>query len=255
MSSAPESAPRLSSRLLGVALLAGLGAVGLDPRVLALGLILLVAATPASALASGHSGNPHTIESALKALKAGNDRFVSGAATHPSQNPEVLETLARDGQTPLAAVLGCSDSRAPVEELFDLGFGDLFVIRAAGAVPGVDQVGSLEYAVAHLGVPVILVLSHTNCGAVTAALAGAEEPGALGELIGKLSPVIQAVRGVEESKRLQAAVELSASMFRDQLPRISPVLAKALAEGRLAIVGGVLDIATGKVVIDEGPAR
>lgn len=220
--------------------------------VAALGLMAMGLCLTSAAAASDHSGNPNTIASALANLKAGNQRFVSGASTHPHQTPEMLDTLAKEGQTPLAAVLACSDSRAPVEKLFDLGFGDLFVVRAAGAVPGTDQVGSLEYAVAHLGVPVILVLSHAKCGAVAAAVADAKEPDALGELLLKLSPVAAAVRNLDESKRLQTAVELSAVVFREQLPLVSPVLADALKEGRLAIVSGVLDIATGEVVINEG---
>jgi carbonic anhydrase len=207
---------------------------------------------PGRLLAAGHGHNPNTIESALADLKAGNGRFAAGSPTHPHQEKELLGRLAKEGQTPMAAVLACSDSRAAVEELFDLGFGDLFVVRAAGAVPGVDQVGSLEYAVAHLGVPVILVLAHTNCGAVSAAVAEAKEPGALGELLAKLSPVAAAVKSLPDSKRLQTAIELSAISFREQLPLVSPVLAQAVKEGRLAIVSGVYDIATGEVAIDEG---
>ncbi|MDR2455944.1 MAG: carbonic anhydrase [Deltaproteobacteria bacterium] len=207
---------------------------------------------PTKLLAAGHGHNPNTIESALAALKAGNGRFAAGSPAHPHQDKALLDRLAKEGQTPLAAVLACSDSRAAVEELFDMGFGDLFVVRAAGAVPGVDQVGSLEYAVAHLGVPVILVLGHTNCGAVSAAVAEAKEPGALGELLAKLSPVAAAVKDLPDSKRLKTAIELSAIVFREQLPLASPVLAEAVKEGRLAIVSGIYDIATGQVAIDEG---
>jgi carbonic anhydrase len=155
----------------------------------------------------------------------------------------------------LAAILSCSDSRAPVEKIFDQGFGDLFVIRAAGAVPGVDQVGSLEYAVAHLGVPVIVVLAHTKCGAVTAAVTGAEEPGALGELLAKLNPVANVVSKLEESSRLSAAIKLSASLFREQVSMVSPVIANAVKEGRLKVVSAVYDIDTGKVEFTEAEAK
>jgi carbonic anhydrase len=200
------------------------------------------------AAAAGHGPqNPNSIESALKALKDGNARFVAGQPTNPRQSKDLLIKLSKDGQTPLAAVLSCSDSRAPVEKIFDQGFGDLFVIRAAGAVPGTDQVGSLEYAVAHLGVPVIVVLAHTKCGAVTAAVTGAQEPGALGELLAKLNPVAKIVANLEENNRLGAAIKLSASMFREQVSMVSPVIAKAVKDGHLKVVSAVYDIDTGQV--------
>ncbi|MDR0622390.1 MAG: hypothetical protein LBJ61_11020 [Deltaproteobacteria bacterium] len=227
--------------------LAAFGALMVTVSLAALGL----AATPALADDGGHGPvNPNSIDSTLKALTEGNARFVAGQASHPNQTLERVSDLADHGQTPMAAVLACSDSRVPVEELFDLGFGDLFVIRAAGAVPGVDQIGSLEYAVAHLGVPVVLVLSHTSCGAVSAAVTGANEPGALGELLKKLSPAAAAVEKLDQAQRLQSAVELSAIIFREQLPLVSPVLGQALKSGQIAIVSGVYDIATGEVKLD-----
>jgi carbonic anhydrase len=216
-----------------------------------LGVLTVLTASPLMAADDHDFVNPNSIESALKALKEGNARFVASQPTHPNQSKERLKDLADHGQAPMAAVLACSDSRVPIEELFDMGFGDLFVIRAAGAVPGVDQVGSLEYAVAHLKVPVILVLSHTSCGALGAAISGAKEPGALGQLIKKLDPVAIAVSGLDEAKRLQTAVELSAAIFREQLPLVSPVLDEAVKSGKLLIVSGFYDIATGKVTIDE----
>ncbi|MDR2422374.1 MAG: carbonic anhydrase [Deltaproteobacteria bacterium] len=195
--------------------------------------------------------NPNSVDSALKALKDGNSRFASGQATNPRSGKDLMAKLARDGQTPLAAVLSCSDSRAPVEKIFDQGIGDLFVIRAAGAVPGVDQVGSLEYAVAHLGVPIILVLAHTKCGAVTASVTGAHEPGALGELLAKLNPVAKAVESLQESSRLEAAIKMSASMFREQLTMVSPTINEAVKAGRLKVISGVYDIDTGVVAFNE----
>jgi carbonic anhydrase len=227
---------------------------GSFPLVLAavlLALAWLLAPAP-RALAGGgrETGNPHTVQSALADLRAGNARFAESRPEHRNQGKERLARLAADGQTPLAAVLACSDSRVPVEELFDMGFGDLFVVRAAGAVPGADQLGSLEYAVAHLGVPVILVLTHTGCGAVSAAVSGDEEPGALGQLLAKIEPAARAVREIDPSRRVRAAVELSAVMFREQLPLLSPVLKRALDSGSLAIISGVYDIATGAVALD-----
>jgi carbonic anhydrase len=212
---------------------------------------LLVLAPSQPSLASS-AGNPHSIQSAIADLQEGNARFVAGRPDRPHRDLPLVARLARDGQTPLAAILTCADSRAVIEEVFDQGFGDLFVVRAAGAVTGVDQVGSLEYAVAHLGVPVVLVLSHTQCGAVQAALGDSQETGSLAQLLRKLSPVAMAVESLEGARRLDTAVALSAAVFREQLPLLSPVIDQAVKSGHLAVISGVLDTATGAVRLDLG---
>jgi carbonic anhydrase len=205
----------------------------------------------ATQTSSGHgSQNPIDADSALKNLREGNARFVAEKSINPHQSKEILTKLSKEGQKPIAAILSCADSRVPPEKIFDLGFGDLFVIRAAGAVPGVDQVGSLEYAVAHLGVPLIVVLSHTGCGAIEAAVTEAKEEGALKELLTKLSPVAQAVKNIDAAKRLRTAAELSAVIFKDQLPLISPTLDKAVKEGHLKIISGTYDLETGVATLD-----
>src|SRR6478736_5875382 len=112
----------------------------------------------------------YTAEEALSQLIAGNERFVSGRARFPTVQKEVLAELAK-GQRPYATILGCSDSRVPPELLFDVGFGDLFVIRVAGNVLGPSIVGTLQYAGTHLHTPLFVVLGHEGCGAVAAALA------------------------------------------------------------------------------------
>jgi carbonic anhydrase len=211
---------------------------------------VILGARPLSAQEAHDPGNPHTIHSAVKDLVEGNARFAAGKAMHPHQKKRLMNYLAVHGQHPLAVVMGCSDSREPIEEIFDMGAGDLFVIRAAGAVVGVDQIGSMEYAVAHLGVPVVLILSHTGCGLVTAAVNGAKEPGALGEVIKKMEPVLKAVARLEGSNRLDAAIVTSARIFKEQLPKTSPVLAEAVERKRLLIISGVYDIAEGKVNLD-----
>ncbi|MDR2613407.1 MAG: carbonic anhydrase [Deltaproteobacteria bacterium] len=202
--------------------------------------------------APAHGGNPWTPSSALIALKDGNARFVGGGVScrDPHASRTLRQELAAEGQTPLAAILSCSDSRAPVEDVFDLGFGDIFSIRAAGSVPGVDQLGSIEYAVAHLGVPLVVVLAHTKCGAVTAAVQGANEPGNLGELLHKLDPISQAVQSVPDDK-IKAAVFLSARRFSEQLPELSPVIKEALEAGRIQIIDAVYDIDTGQVLFHQ----
>jgi carbonic anhydrase len=220
---------------------------------LAFGFFLLTGSlTVAETKDAAHSThNPNSVDSALKALKDGNARFAAGQATNPRRDKEVLAKLAKDGQTPLAAILTCSDSRVKEDNIFDQGFGDIFVIKVVGAIPGVNEVGSLEYAVEHLGVPVVVVLAHTQCGAVTAAVSGAKEPGALGEALANLNPVVKAVEGLDQGARLDAAIKMSASMFREKLSMVSPVIAKAVKEGRLKVVSAVFDISTGVVAFNE----
>jgi carbonic anhydrase len=191
--------------------------------------------------------NPWNADTATIALKAGNARFASGLSIYPNSDKAVLDNLSAHGQFPLAAILSCSDSRAPVEEIFDLGFGDIFSIRVAGEVPGVDQVGSIEYAVAHLGTPLIVVLGHTKCGAVTAAVQGAKEPGSLGELLSRLSPIAQAVATIPEADRVAAAIDLAAKRFTEDLPTLSPVIDKAVKDGKVKIVAAVYDLDTRQV--------
>ena len=195
-----------------------------------------------------HSSNPHTCGSALAELKAGNERFMSGKAIHPRQDKVVRDTLAIDGQQPLAAILACSDSRAPLELIFDQGLGDLFVVRVAGGVSAPTPVGSLEYAVEHLGVPVVLVLGHTQCGAVTAAVGGYQPGGALGELLAYLNPVVKTVENLPEEQRVGAAIEAAVTHAIAEFRAKSPASAKAESEGRLRIVGAVYHLETGKVV-------
>ncbi len=117
------------------------------------------------------SGTEMTADQALNALMEGNARFVSGNVCHPNQNDESL-AKAVSGQQPFAVIVSCSDSRAPPEILFDQGIGDIFVVRTAGEVMDNATIGTIEYAVEHLHVPLIVVLGHDDCGAVKAAIEG-----------------------------------------------------------------------------------
>jgi len=201
----------------------------------------------------GHApANPHNANSALQELKNGNQRFVDNKSTRPRQDKARRDDLCAHGQAPLAAILSCSDSRVPVELVFDQGFGDVFVIRVAGNVPGVDEMGSIEYAVKHLGVPLVVVLGHTNCGAVQAAVKEADEPGALGQLLARLKPVVQSVADLPPEKKVSAAVRNNVEQGVKQLTSQSPTLAKAVQEGRTKIVGAVYQIEDGRVIF-AGP--
>ena len=115
-------------------------------------------------------------DQALQKLKSGNDRLVAGRRLFPNQGAPRLKDTAAQGQHPYVTILSCSDSRVPLEHMFDAGFGDLFVVRVAGNVADDDEIGTIEYGVGHLHTPLLLVLGHTKCGAVTAVAKGRAGP-------------------------------------------------------------------------------
>jgi carbonic anhydrase len=180
-------------------------------------------------------------------LAAGNARFATGRPAHPRQDPAYRQRLV-DGQQPVACVLGCADSRVPVELLFDEGLGDLFTVRAVGQVLDDAVVGSVEYAVEHLGVRTVVVLGHAGCGAVRAAV---ELVRGTSEVTGSVSTVARAVEATvratpaEPSERafLAACVRNQASRVAEELPRRSTLIHTAGAE----IIPAVYDLATGLV--------
>ena len=177
---------------------------------------------------------PRTPQEALDRLKAGNARFVAGRMTHPDENLARLNEL-RGGQHPFAAVVGCSDSRVPPELLFDEGFGDLFVIRVAGNVYAGDVAASVEYAVEHLHVPLVIVLGHENCGAVGAAFTGAVEPEP--ELAHLLS-TLGSQAHVSECDCLDEAITRNAQATADELSKLHAVV-EARKKREVRVVAGV----------------
>lgn len=184
----------------------------------------------------------------------GNHRFVSGEPIHPRQNVERRHELAA-GQRPRAALFGCSDSRLAAEIIFDKGLGDLFVIRNAGQVTSASVVGSLEYAVAVLEVPLIVVLAHDECGAVRAAIDSTQPEAPLlpPNIWRQIAPIVTAVRQVIGQ---DGPVDIDAeSVGREhlhntvsELLNASELISDAVAEGRLAIVGANYRLNEGAVV-------
>src|SRR5688572_831747 len=132
-----------------------------------------------------------TADQALKSLASGNERFVASTSEHPRTDQDRRRLTYSGGQHPIATVLSCSDSRAPVEIVFDQGIGDLFVVRVAGNVSDVDEIATIEYGVGHLHTPLIVVLGHTKCGAVTAVVDGAELHGNLALLVDNIIPAAE----------------------------------------------------------------
>jgi carbonic anhydrase len=184
-----------------------------------------------------------TPDAALAKLLAGNQRFANQTTKKPNQGVFRLQEVAQ-GQQPFAAILGCADSRVPVEILFDRGLGDLFTVRVAGNVATPEEIGSLEYA-ALLGTKVILVLGHERCGAVTAALANEPVPGQIGSILEQIQPAVVATKGQAGDPLKNAII----ANVNNQIVTIktSPVLAKLIAADRLKVVGGYYDLDTGLV--------
>jgi carbonic anhydrase len=190
----------------------------------------------------------------LRALLEGNERFASGRTQGPRRGPEDFASLAA-GQSPAAVILGCADSRVPPELVFDQGVGDLFVVRVAGNVvsePGFKVKGSIEYAVAELGASLVLVLGHTGCGAIKAAIAHIAErdalPGSIKPLVAALRPAVVRAKG-QPGDLLANAIRANVALGVEFLRTLPPILAPAAKQGRLKVAGGVYDLATGRVAL------
>jgi carbonic anhydrase len=206
---------------------------------------LLADAVPANA--------PNAIapEKALQRLVAGNARYAAGGAQCIDAS---LGRAARVAvQYPIAAIVSCSDSRVVPELAFDQGPGDLFLVRVAGNFINEDGLASLEYSVAMLGVPLIVVLGHGNCGAVSAAIKVIKDnavlPGHLPELIDAIKPAVIAAEASHPSDLLAAAIKENVRRNVAHLQEAKPILSEKIAAGKLAIAGGVYDLASGKIAM------
>ena len=188
--------------------------------------------------------SPLTPDEALKALMDGNERFVSERLTSFDKDLQILRDHTVDKQEPFAAVLSCADSRVPVEIIFDQTIGHIFVARVAGNVATPEIIASLEYGAAVLGTKVIMVLGHAGCGAVKAAIQGKAVPGQISALFPPLQPAVD-----QGGSDLAATTKANASIQAGLLRVASPVLAPMVKEGKLKIVAGYYDLATGKVTL------
>ena len=184
-------------------------------------------------------------DSALAELKAGNEHHARHQYKHPHQTVARQRELVT-GQDPHAQILTCSDSRVPPEIIFDQGLGDLFVVRVAGNIATDTQIGSLEYGAKHLHIPLVVVLGHESCGAVTAAVEGGEVEGHIATLVGLIKPAVEKSRGLP-GDRVANAVRTNVQIVVQQLRSSTPVLSELVAQKKLKIVGGVYSLETGKV--------
>jgi carbonic anhydrase len=192
-----------------------------------------------------------TPDQAIQQLKDGNTRFVAGKSIHPNNGADRLTEISTGGQHPYATIIGCSDSRCPIENIFDAGFGEIFVIRVAGNVCATDEIGSIEYGVDHLGTPVMVVLSHSQCGAVTAVTKGDEVHGSIPKLVEPIVPAVEKAKAEHPGAPVEELIDhaIEANMWKaiEDLLTKSPDVAKAVKAGKTKVIGARFVIASGKV--------
>jgi carbonic anhydrase len=205
-------------------------------------LILLLAG--AGTWAQQPAAGPAADE-ALAKLMAGNQRYVLHKEQHPDQSLARRKQLEA-GQQPFAVILGCADSRVSPELLFDEGLGDLFVIRVAGNIVDDAVLGSIEYAVKHLGTKLIMVLGHEKCGAISAAVEGGIAPGHIRALVAAIQPSVEAA-GREPGDRIHNCVIANARRVAQQVRESEPVLKDAVEKHGVKVVAADYALDSGKV--------
>src|SRR5438874_4929403 len=197
-------------------------------------------ALPRAALAQSAVGP----DKALSMLMEGNDRYVAQKLRSFDEDLDLLKNKTAEKQEPFAGVLSCADSRVPVELVFDESIGRIFVTRNAGNIASTEIIASLEYGVAVLGTEVIMVLGHSNCGAVKAAIGGKAAPGQISALYSYLRPAVdQAGPDIDAVGRANAQIQ--ARLLRES----SPVIADFVKQRKLKVVAGFYDLVTGKVAL------
>lgn len=187
-------------------------------------------------------------DQAINLLVAGNNRFVTGELMQKDYATEVQKL--KDGQKPYAVILSCSDSRVAPEIVFDESLGKLFIVRLAGNVATPEAIGSIEYAVEHLGANLILVLGHAKCGAVSATVSGGEATPNIEKLISYIEPAVASARNEDgEADLLSRAIHFNVDLQVKNLTKNSQTLEHKHHSGSLQIIGAFYDLATGQVIM------
>ncbi|MDL2408088.1 carbonic anhydrase [Rhizobium calliandrae] len=202
----------------------------------------VLAGGPVAGVKPASAQSTLTPDEALKALMDGNKRYVAGEMESLNEDLSILKSKTAEKQEPFAAVLSCADSRVPVELVFDQTIGHVFVTRVAGNITTPEIMASLEYGVAVLGTKVLMVLGHGNCGAVKATIDGKSVPGQISALYAPIRPAVDAA-----GPDLDAAIDVNAKIQAGLLSQASPIIAGAVAEGKLKVVPARYDVASGKV--------
>jgi carbonic anhydrase len=214
---------------------------------------LLVGAGLCGAVVTAQDAMP-TAAAVLRELKAGNAHHAAKRYARPNQTAARQSELA-DQQHPHAIILSCADSRVPPEIVFDQGLGDLFDVRVAGNVAADLELASIEYAAEHLHTPLVVVMGHQKCGAVTAAADGGEAPGHLPPLLALIRPAVARAKPLP-GDLIDNAVRLNVENVVKQISTSKPVLAELVAHGKLTVVGAVYSLDTGKITwLGDAPAQ
>lgn len=183
-------------------------------------------------------------------LTKGNERFAAGQPTYPHEGAKRRAEVSAE-QHPLATIISCSDSRVPPEILFDEGIGDLFIVRVIGNIGGTDETGSAEYGVEHLGTPLLVVLGHTGCGAVTAAVTHAEVRGSIPPLLAHIQPAVRTARLQHPELKADAlipkAIHANVLHSIEELFKRSETIHSRARSGKLKVVGAIYDLNSGRV--------
>lgn len=192
---------------------------------------------------------------ALAALKAGNTRFLTAVNGAEALSIKPDTTAMSGAQHPFAIILGCSDSRVPAELVFDQGFGQLFVVRVAGNIVGPSQLGSVEFAVETFGTPLVVVMGHSNCGAIAATINAVQNPNVtipvnLLPIVEPIRPAVEplaSLKSVDNDALMTQAIQVNVSNAVSQLTTGSDAISKKLATDKLMVVGAVYSLETGVV--------
>ena len=219
---------------------------------LPIGVVITMWVTLAVAASDGGVGI--TAGEALQKLIEGNKRYVAFQMTACTEaTKETIENLSK-GQKPYAIILSCSDSRVPPEIIFDTTLGEIFVVRVAGNIPDPVVLGSIEYAAEHLGSPLVMVLGHERCGAVTAAFDAQGKPeGNLGAVIKTIAPAVkktkQTLKGKPKAEMVEAAINNNIKLAAETLTKQSPIIRHLVKEGKLKIVKARYHLDDGMVIL------
>lgn len=194
--------------------------------------------------------NPPSPNDVLEALTKGNERFVTGKPAYPHQDAARKAELAL-GQHPVATVISCSDSRVPPELIFDEGLGDLFTIRVIGNIGSLDETGSAEYGTEHLGTSLLVVLGHTKCGAVTAAVTHAQVHGSIPPVLAHINPAVRTAKHdhptLKGDELIAETIKVNVFHSIQELFNRSSIIRHRVSSGKLKVVGALYDISTGQV--------
>ena len=186
-------------------------------------------------------------DEALSRLLNGDKQFAAGKSDEPHGKAliERRHALAKD-QKPFAVIVGCSDSRVPPEIVFDVSLGDIFVVRTAGEVVDAVAIGSIEYAIEHLGTHLIVVLGHQRCGAVSAAVSGTKETGDIPDLLKAILPAVEETKG-QSGDPIENAVRANARDIAKRLQSTGPIIAPRVQSGEVKIVAAYYSLDTGQI--------